>query len=65
MWKQLDPDALRSRIGVLFQDYANYELSVRENVIMGWPYGEVDDERVIKALKDSRSEWLVKKWQTD
>jgi len=52
---------LRSRIGVLFQDYANYELSVRENVVMGWPYYEVNDDRVKKALRDSRSEWLVKK----
>ena len=59
--KQMDPKALRSRIGVLFQDYANYELSVRENVIMGWPYETPDDELIFKALKDSRSEWLVKK----
>lgn len=59
--KDMDPDKLRSRIGVLFQDYATYELSVRENVVMGWPYGEPNDERVMKALKDSRSEWLVKK----
>ena len=59
--KEMDPESLRSRIGVLFQDYANYELSIRENVIMGWPYRKVDDERVMKALRDSRSEWLVKK----
>jgi ABC-type multidrug transport system fused ATPase/permease subunit len=57
----MDPEILRSRIGILFQDYATYELSVRENVMMGWPYGEADDEKVMKALKDSRSEWLVKK----
>ena len=59
--KDMDPEHLRSRIGVLFQDYAQYELSVRENVLMGWPYDKADDDRVIKALKDSRSEWLVKK----
>src|SRR5687767_6700393 len=60
--KDMDPEYLRSRIGVLFQDYASYELSVRENVIMGWPYDkETNDDRVMKALKDSRSEWLVKK----
>jgi ATP-binding cassette subfamily B protein len=59
--KDMDPDVLRSRIGVLFQDYTNYELSVRENVIMGWPYRAIDDELVIKALRDSHSEWLVKK----
>ena len=28
---------------------------------MGWPYYDVDDDRVKKALRDSRSEWLVKK----
>jgi len=59
--KDMDPEVLRSRIGVLFQDYATYELSVKENIVMGWPYREVEDERVGKALKDSRSEWLVKK----
>ena len=35
--RDLDPGALRNRIGVLFQDYASYELSVRENVQMGRP----------------------------
>ena len=59
--KQVDPEALRSRIGVLFQDYASYEFSVRENVVMGRPDGPVDDGRVIEALRDARSEWLLKK----
>jgi ATP-binding cassette subfamily B protein len=59
--KDMSPDELRSRIGVLFQDYATYELSVRENIMMGRPNGTTDDAQVIKALQDSRSEWLVKK----
>jgi ATP-binding cassette subfamily B protein len=59
--KDLDPEALRSRVGVLFQDYASYELTVRENVVMGPPDVKVDDERVMEALQDARSEWLVKK----
>ena len=59
--KDVDPNALRNRIGVLFQDYATYELSVRENVVMGRPEGEVDDERVMEALRNARSDWLVKK----
>ncbi len=59
--REMDPHELRNRIGVLFQDYANYELSVRENVLMGRPNGTTDDTKVIKALKDSRSEWLVNK----
>jgi ATP-binding cassette, subfamily B, bacterial len=59
--RDLDPKVLRSRIGVLFQDYATYELSVRENVMMGRPDGKVDDARVMEALRDARSEWLVRK----
>lgn len=59
--RDMDPEALRSRIGILFQDYATYELSVKENIIIGWPYGQIQEERIAKALKDSRSEWLVKK----
>jgi ATP-binding cassette subfamily B protein len=59
--RDLDPEVLRNRIGVLFQDYASYELSVRENVIMGRPGGPVDDERVMEALRDARSDWLLRK----
>jgi ATP-binding cassette subfamily B protein len=59
--KELRPEDLRNRIGVLFQDYATYELSIRENVVMGRPNGKPDDGKVIKALQDSRSEWLVNK----
>jgi ATP-binding cassette subfamily B protein len=59
--KDVDPEALRSRIGVLFQDYANYELTVRDNVVMGRPDVVADDERVMEALRRSRSEWLVRK----
>jgi ATP-binding cassette subfamily B protein len=59
--KDISPQELRNRIGVLFQDYATYELTVRENVVMGRPNGVTNDEKVIKALQDSRSEWLVSK----
>ena len=57
--RNIDPEELRSRIGVLFQDYATYELSVRENVVMGRPGGRVDDDRVKQALRNARSDWLV------
>jgi ATP-binding cassette subfamily B protein len=59
--RDLDPEALRSRIGVLFQDYASYELSVRENVQMGRPGRIDDDRRVLSALEDARSDWLLTK----
>jgi ATP-binding cassette subfamily B protein len=59
--KDMNPESLRSRMGVLFQDYATYEFTVRENVHMGWPYKDADDEKINKALRDARAEWLVKK----
>jgi ATP-binding cassette, subfamily B, bacterial len=59
--KDADPEALRQRIGVLFQDYAGYELTVRDNVTMGRPGGDIDDGRVIAALRQSRSDALVGK----
>jgi len=59
--REMAPEYLRNKIGVLFQDYATYELTVRENVVMGRPNGTSDDTRIIKALQDSRSEWLVSK----
>jgi ABC-type multidrug transport system fused ATPase/permease subunit len=59
--REMDPRDLRDRIGVLFQDYAAYEFSVRENVVMGRPDAPVSDEHVMQALRDARSDWLVRK----
>ncbi|HEX6464467.1 MAG TPA: ABC transporter ATP-binding protein [Vicinamibacterales bacterium] len=57
--RQIAPEVLRRKIGVLFQDYATYELSVRENVAMGRADRPVDDARVTAALHEARSESLV------
>jgi ATP-binding cassette subfamily B protein len=59
--REVDPDALRERLGVLFQDFASYELSIRENVTMGRPAAAHSDTRVIAALRDARSDWLLAK----
>ncbi|HTP13909.1 MAG TPA: ABC transporter ATP-binding protein [Bacteroidota bacterium] len=59
--RNVDPSGLRDRVGILFQDFATYELSVRENVAIGRPNGQPDDEKVMRALRDARSEWLVQK----
>ncbi|HYB96312.1 MAG TPA: ABC transporter ATP-binding protein [Vicinamibacterales bacterium] len=59
--RDVEPAEWRGRIGVLFQDYATYELSVRENVRMGRPGQHADDARVLQALRDARSDWLLRK----
>jgi ATP-binding cassette, subfamily B, bacterial len=59
--RDMDPLQLRGSIGVLFQDYAAYEFSVRENVAIGRPDGKPDDARVLAALRDARSDWLIQR----
>lgn len=59
--RDMDPAVLRSRIGVLFQDFATYQLTVRENVAMGRPDAEVHDTRIEKALRDARADSIVAK----
>ena len=57
----VDPQELRSRIGILFQDFATYELTVRENVAIGRTDAPSDDARILAALRDARGDWLVRK----
>lgn len=57
--RHLEPTELRSRVGVLFQDYTNYELSVREGVAMGLPEAGDDDARILRALRNSASDGPV------
>ncbi|HKF78306.1 MAG TPA: ABC transporter ATP-binding protein [Candidatus Dormibacteraeota bacterium] len=57
--RELDPAALRSRVGVLFQDYATYELTARENVTLGRPGREPHDGPVLAALAAARATGVV------
>jgi ABC-type multidrug transport system fused ATPase/permease subunit len=58
--RDLDPASLRERIGILFQDYANYELTARDNVTLGRPEREVDDQRVWRAMESARAAETVR-----
>lgn len=57
--RDADPHELRSRMGVLFQDYATYELTVRDSIILGRPELEGNDDRVREALVKARADRLV------
>jgi ATP-binding cassette, subfamily B, bacterial len=59
--RELDPRALRARVGVLFQDYATYEVTARESVTLGRPEREVDDRLVMAALEAARSAEIVRR----
>ena len=45
----LDPVAWRERIGVLFQDFARYQLTAAENIAMGAPQWAGDRDRLREA----------------
>jgi ATP-binding cassette subfamily B protein len=52
---QFDPDALRARIGVIFQDFARYQLLVGENVGAGDEAHFEDEERWRAASEKGRA----------
>jgi ATP-binding cassette subfamily B protein len=58
--KEVDPEDLRHRIGILFQDFTNYELSARENVNLGDVTRSSDDDAVLAALESARAADIVK-----
>ncbi len=54
-----DPDALRRRIGVVFQDFNQYQLKVRENVGFGSVENMADEPRIGRAVVRGGAEDLV------
>lgn len=50
--KNLDPDLVREKIGILFQDFVRYELSARENVAFGNLSKIGDTEQIESIVSD-------------
>ena len=57
--RQLTPDAVRSRVGALFQDNVLLTGSLRDNILLGRE--DVDDEEMIRAAKVSRAHEFISK----
>ncbi len=49
--KEWNPDELRARIGVVFQDFNQYQLKVRENIGFGSVSHLDDEERAMRAAE--------------
>jgi ATP-binding cassette subfamily B protein len=60
--RTLDPAAWRSRIGVLFQDFARYQLTAAENVWLGDPRGDPADPRVAAAVERAGLADAARSW---
>ena len=57
--RQFATTALRREIGVIFQDYAQYHLTARENIWFGNTGLPPDDERVITAARHSGADEVI------
>jgi ATP-binding cassette subfamily B protein len=55
-----DPEALRRRIGVVFQDFNQYQLKVRENVGLGSVEHRDDEGRITRAVERGGATEVVK-----
>ena len=66
--RECDPSALRRRVTVMFQDYARYQLTARENIGFGDVEAMADEGRVAEAAgragADSVIEALPKRYDT-
>ncbi|MGY1740224.1 ABC transporter ATP-binding protein [Blastococcus sp. SYSU D01050] len=49
----MDPNAVRGRIAVLFQDFVRYQLTARDNIQLGHPDGEANDATVRRAAQQA------------
>jgi ATP-binding cassette, subfamily B, bacterial len=58
---ELDPEALRSAMTVLFQDYVQYHLSVTENIGLGRPDEPFDPGRVREAAQRAGAAGFVER----
>ena len=58
--RQTDPAELRRHMGVLFQDFAKFQVSLRENVAIGRVERESNDDEVMASLEAARAHFLVK-----
>jgi ATP-binding cassette subfamily B protein len=54
-----DPEALRRRVGVVFQDFNQYQLKLRENVGLGSVDHRDDEDRIHRAVERGGAEEVV------
>jgi ATP-binding cassette subfamily B protein len=57
--RDVDPVALRARVGVLLQDFAKYQLTLRDNVQLGRVDRAGTDADVVRALEAARAMPIV------
>lgn len=59
--RQFETKALRNEIAIIFQDYAHYHLTARENIWFGNTAISPDNERVIVAAQRSGADEVIRR----
>ena len=57
--RELDPAHWYAHLGTLFQDFVQYKLTVRDNVLFGDP-GRVDEAAMVEAIRKAGASELVR-----
>ncbi|HEX3759826.1 MAG TPA: ABC transporter ATP-binding protein [Kofleriaceae bacterium] len=57
--RELDPAHWHAHLGTLFQDFVQYKLTVRDNVLLGDP-GRVDEAAMVEAVRKAGATELVR-----
>ncbi len=57
--RSFETTALRREIGIIFQDYVQYQMTVRENIWMGNTRLAPDDEKIVAAAKYSGADDVI------
>jgi len=58
---KMSADELRRRIGVIFQDFARFQFSARENVGVGWLPAREDEAAIGRAVSDAGASEIVQR----
>ncbi|MFP5372749.1 MAG: ABC transporter ATP-binding protein, partial [Actinomycetes bacterium] len=54
-----DPESVRSRIAVMFQDFLRYRFTAHANIALGRPGGEADEDAVRRAARDADADGFL------
>jgi ATP-binding cassette subfamily B protein len=57
--RQLDPDELRQKIGIIFQDFVRYHLPARENIGVGQVEALEERDRIIESAQKSGAHPII------
>jgi ATP-binding cassette subfamily B protein len=57
--RELDPQALRQKIGVIFQDFVRYHLPVRENIGFGQIEAADRMDKIVESARKSGAEAMI------